>query len=62
MGNYQESYPNMLENWGKHARKMILKNKGYLGGPPLKSAIIAGSTIPVTRVSNGKGGWADLIL
>ena len=22
----------------------------------------AGSAIPVTRVSNGKGGWADLLL
>ena len=34
VGLHQESYRNMLEDKGKHARKMIFKYKGYLGGPP----------------------------
>jgi len=46
VGDHQESYRNMLENRGKHARKMIFKYKGYLGGPPLKSAMeVCGSNL-----------------
>ena len=40
--------------WFRSGNKV--KNKGVL------CAVLPLSSIPVTRVSNGKGGWADLIL
>jgi len=58
-GHHQESFRTMLEDKGKHARKIVFKGRQYMGGPPrgtdwlaLKSAMeLCGNNLTSLTVS-----------
>lgn len=58
-GHHQETFRTMLEDKGKHARKIVFKGRQYMGGPPrgsdwlaLKSVMeVCGSTLTSLTVS-----------